>query len=157
MLLATALACLPGAVGATSPFGRLFAGEAPSAIGLAAGRLPDCPPRPNCVSSTAADPERFVPPLRYLGEATAAMRRLADVVRREPGATVVTERPDYLHAEFASALFGFVDDVEFSAAGGERIDVRSASRLGYSDLGTNRRRVETVRAAFAASGGAAQP
>jgi uncharacterized protein (DUF1499 family) len=157
MLLATSLACLPCVVGATSPFGRLFAGEAPPGLGLSAGRLADCPARPNCVSSTAADPEHFVDPLRHAGAATAAMLLLVEVVRREPGAAVVTQRPDYLYAEFASAVFGFVDDVEFHAAGDGRIDVRSASRLGYSDFGANRRRVEKLRAAFTAAGGARQP
>jgi uncharacterized protein (DUF1499 family) len=157
VLLATSLACLPCVVGATNPFGRLFAGEAPAGIGLAAGRLADCPARPNCVSSVAADPERFVEPLRFAGDPTAAMLLLAEVVRREPGATVVTQRPNYLRAEFASAVFGFIDDVEFHASGDGRIDVRSASRLGYSDLGVNRRRAEKLRAAFAAAGGARQP
>ena len=51
----------------------------------------------------------------------------------------MTQRPDYLHAEFASATFGFVDDVEFHLAAAGRIDVRSASRLGYSDFGVKPR------------------
>jgi uncharacterized protein (DUF1499 family) len=157
MLLATSLACLPCVVGATSPFGRLFAGEAPSGIGLHAGRLAACPARPNCISSAAADPEHSVRPLAYAGDPTAAMLLLAEIVRREPGATVITQRPDYLHAEFASAVFGFVDDVEFHAVGDGRIDVRSASRLGYSDFGVNRRRVEELRAAYTTAGVAKQP
>jgi uncharacterized protein (DUF1499 family) len=157
MLLATSLAFLPCVVGATSPFGRLFAGEAPSGIGLHAGRLAACPARPNCVSSTAADADHLVRPLQYASDPTAAMLLLAEIVRREPGATVVMQRPDYLHAEFASAVFGFVDDVEFHAVGNGRIDVRSASRLGYGDFGVNRRRVESLRAAFTAAGGAIRP
>jgi len=65
------------------------------------------------------------------------------------GARIAEEETGYLHEEFRSALFGFVDDVEFrmdEPAG--RIDVRSASRTGYYDFGVNRRRVEEIRARF---------
>ena len=65
----------------------------------------------------------------------------------------MVDEPGYLHAECQSALMGFVDDLELHAqpdAG--RIDVRSASRLGYGDLGVNRRRVETLRANLRAQG-----
>jgi uncharacterized protein (DUF1499 family) len=58
----------------------------------------------------------------------------------------VNETPGYLHAECRSALFGFVDDLELHLRVSEGvIAVRSASRLGYSDLGVNRRRVEILR------------
>jgi uncharacterized protein (DUF1499 family) len=63
--------------------------------------------------------------------------------------TVVEERKDYLHAEIRSLIFRFVDDIEFSlAADAGLINVRSASRMGYSDFGVNRKRVERIRAAF---------
>jgi len=76
------------------------------------------------------------------------------IVRTTERARVVTERPDYLHAEYRSRVLGFVDDVEFwldrRAA---LIHVRSASRVGYSDFGVNRDRVEGIRARLAAAGG----
>jgi uncharacterized protein (DUF1499 family) len=131
----------------------IFAGHVPPEVGLHGGRLAACPPRPNCVSSVASDAEHRVAPLPMTGDATAAMLQVAELVRREPGASVVTQRPDYLHAEFTSAVFGFVDDVEFHAGRG-RIDVRSASRLGYYDFGVNRRRVEQLRGALDASSAA---
>ena len=65
------------------------------------------------------------------------------------GARVTEEQAGYLHAEFRSALVGFVDDVEFrmdECAG--RIEVSSASRTGYYDFGVNRRRIEEIRARF---------
>jgi uncharacterized protein (DUF1499 family) len=63
-----------------------------------------------------------------------------------PRSHVVTEQEDYIHAEFASAVFGFVDDVEFIVdAAAHIIHVRSAARVGYFDLGVNRRRVEDIR------------
>ncbi len=66
-----------------------------------------------------------------------------------PRTTIVTEEGAYLHVEFRTALFRFTDDVEFVVdPETKQIDFRSASRIGYSDLGTNRRRMEAVRAAY---------
>jgi uncharacterized protein (DUF1499 family) len=65
------------------------------------------------------------------------------------GGKIEEEHDDYLWTTFTSRVFRFVDDVEFrmvSAAG--KIHVRSGSRVGYSDLGVNRRRVEKLRALF---------
>jgi uncharacterized protein (DUF1499 family) len=149
LILSATLCTLPAMA---SPFGRLFAGDPPLQLGARDGRLAPCPPRPNCVSSEAADPAQRVAPLRYAGDPTAALLRLAEQVRAQPGATIVTQRADYLHAEFASAAFGFVDDVEFRPrAATDTIDVRSGSRLGYSDFGVNRKRVEALRTAFDAA------
>jgi uncharacterized protein (DUF1499 family) len=132
-----------------SLFGTLFAGTPPPAPRLHGGKLVPCPDRPNCVSSHATDTEHAIAPLAVHND-PAAMAELADAIRAMPGATVIAARPDYLHAEFASTVFGFVDDVEFVPdAGANVIHVRSAARLGISDFGVNRRRVEAVRATFA--------
>src|SRR5258705_1689978 len=132
-------------------FGNLFAGTAPSNLGVQAGRLAPCPESPNCVSSQAKDATHLIAPIAYEGDATAAMTRLAQVIARQPGAQLVTQRSDYLYATFQTPLMGFVDDVEFMADPVRHaIDVRSASRLGYGDFGVNRKRIETLRAAFAA-------
>ena len=132
-------------------FGNLFAGSAPEALGAHGGRLAVCPDRPNCVSSQMSDPKHAVMPFRITGDATAAMSRLAAVIEKQEGARIVTRRHDYLHAEYQSKLMGFVDDLELLAdPAAHVIHVRSASRLGYSDLGVNRARVEALRAAFAA-------
>ena len=81
-----------------------------------------------------------------------AMSKLARVVEGQPGATIVTRRNDYLHATFKTPLLGFVDDVEFLLVRERRtIDVRSASRVGRSDFGANRKRVERLRKAFEAA------
>ena len=78
------------------------------------------------------------------------MRGLKQVLAEMPRATIVTERPDYLHVEFRSALFRFVDDVEFFIVPEEqRIHFRSASRVGHGDLGVNRSRMELIQKRFA--------
>ncbi len=77
------------------------------------------------------------------------MEKLRQVIAEFPRTKVITATDDYLHVEFASAIFRFTDDVEFYVD--ERnsvIHVRSASRVGYSDMGANRRRIEEIRAAF---------
>jgi uncharacterized protein (DUF1499 family) len=137
-----------------SLFGTLFAGTPPPAPRLHDGKLVPCPDLPNCVFSGAVDSEHAIAPLAMHKDAAAAMTVLAAAIRAMPGAKVIAVRPDYLHAEFASTVFGFVDDVEFvpdSAA--NVIHVRSAARLGRGDFGVNRKRVEAIRTAFAAGNG----
>lgn len=131
-------------------FGNLFAGSPPADLGARDGRLVACPAKPNCVSSQADDDAHRIAPLAYRSGAAEAMERVARVVSAQPGATIVTRRDLYLYATFQTPLMGFVDDVEFVADPARGvIDVRSASRLGYSDLGVNRKRIEAVRVAFA--------
>jgi uncharacterized protein (DUF1499 family) len=120
----------------------LPAGEAPRT-------LAPCPDSPNCVSSQARDRAHFTEPLHYTGDATRAWERLKAALGTEPRITIIEDTGDYLHAEARSLVFRFVDDVEFlldPRAG--VIQVRSASRVGYSDFGVNRRRVQRIRKAF---------
>jgi uncharacterized protein (DUF1499 family) len=118
-------------------------------VGLTDGKLTACPDSPNCVSSQSADPRHAIDPLRYEGTVGKARELLIEAVSgmKRARMTVVEER--YLQAEFTSALLRFVDDVEFLLDDGAKtIHVRSASRVGYSDLGVNRRRVEEIRSRF---------
>jgi uncharacterized protein (DUF1499 family) len=131
--------------------GRLgwLAGERPADLGVREGRLAPVPQTPNAVSSQTDSEAHRVEPLRYTGDAASAFSRLRALVAGWPGAAVVADAPGYLHAEVATPWLRFVDDLELlldPAAG--VVHVRSASRLGYSDLGTNRRRVEAIRRQF---------
>lgn len=132
-----------------SPFGTLFAGDRPATVGT--GTLAPCPDTPNCVSSRATDESHRIAPIALRGDPSTAMRRLAVAAAALPGARIVTSRPDYLHVEVASRLMGFVDDLEVVPDAAGIFHVRSASRLGRSDFGVNRARVETLRAALAGS------
>ncbi len=124
-----------------------FSGKRPTTIGVKNGKLAPCPNKPNCVSSQAADKRHHVQPLHSNGNPGAAMQKLKAIVQAMPRATIVAAQSDYLYAEFSTSIMGFVDDVEFYCDG-HAIHVRSASRLGYSDWGVNRKRVEAIRAAF---------
>ena len=131
----------------------LFSGTRPDHLGVRDGRL--APPKrtPNNVSSQAdrnADAGHFIEPLRYRGDARKAWAALQAIVNGMQRVKVVKSEPNYLYAEFSSRLMGYVDDVEFfldEKAG--VIQVRSASRLGRSDFGVNRERVESIRAKLA--------
>jgi uncharacterized protein (DUF1499 family) len=126
-------------------------GRPPRSPGVADDRLAPCPGSPNCVSSEALAVEQRVEPLNYDGDAARARARLAEVLKGMVRARTVRSTDLYLRAEFRSAVFGFVDDVEFYFGPPGTIQVRSASRAGYYDFGVNHERVETIRARFAAS------
>jgi uncharacterized protein (DUF1499 family) len=108
--------------------------------------LPDCPPTPNCVCSTASRLAQRVAPLPFQGDWQVARDRLIALVQSLPRTKIVTVDGPRIHATFTSLLFKFVDDVQFFIeAHAGVIHIRSASRTGYSDLGVNRRRVEEIR------------
>lgn len=115
-------------------------------LGIVDGKLAACPGSPNCVSSDAADGDHWIAPFRLRGDPATAWRKLEAVLSSLPRITRVQSTDGYLHVEARSVVFRFVDDVEFHLRFevGE-IAVRSASRVGYSDLGVNRRRVENLR------------
>ncbi len=128
-------------------------GVRPANLGVKDGRLAPCPASPNCVSSQSRDPEHAIAPLSYTTSTPRAMADLKKVILGMKRAKIVEERDSYIHAEFTSALWRFVDDVEFYFNDGAKvIHVRSASRLGKSDFGVNRKRVEEIRAIWRASG-----
>lgn len=118
---------------------------APEGLGVRDGRLAPCPNSPNCVSSQATDALHQVEPLPLTGDLAAAQARIRTVLAGEPRVEILRDEPGYLHAIFRSAAMAFPDDVELyldSAAG--LIHIRSASRLGYGDMGVNRARVERL-------------
>jgi len=130
------------------------AGTRPVNLGLTDGRLAPCPPSPNCVSSDAPPGSHFIAPLTFDGDAEVAWQAAKQAVQEMPRTQVLQSDPGYLHAECRSALMGFVDDLELRLHAGEgTIAVRSASRLGWSDMGVNRRRVEALREELDTGGG----
>ena len=118
-----------------------FSGERPNNLGVKEGKLAACPGTPNCVNSQSNDAQAKIDPLPAV-----SIAEIKGVVEAMEGTTIVEEKDDYLYAEFKSKLMGYVDDVEFyQDSGANVVQVRSASRLGKSDLGVNRKRVEEIR------------
>jgi len=111
-----------------------------SAPGLVQGKLSPCPASPNCVSSEDGTPQaQGVEPLS--ADSWAQIPTAVQAL----GGTVTQQESDYIAAEFTSAIFRFTDDVEFRRSA-DAVHVRSASRVGHSDMGANRKRVDALRA-----------
>jgi uncharacterized protein (DUF1499 family) len=134
----------------------LLRGQAPDDLGVREGRLKIPSTTPNSVSSQSAlypdHPQAGyaqIAPFAFTGAPEAALDKLASVLETTERCVLITRLPDYLYAQCSTALLRFTDDVEFWL---DRqalvIHVRSASRLGSSDLGANRARVEKIRAQF---------
>lgn len=122
-------------------------GEAP---GLVSGALAACPDKPNCVCSEfGEDAAHYVEPLEYSD--VPPERAWGEILQtiEELGGEVAVADDEYIAATFTSSLFGFVDDLECRLEPSQRrIQIRSASRVGHSDLGVNRKRVEALTRTF---------
>lgn len=128
----------------------LFNNPAMAATGLSDGHLSVCPSSPNCVVSQDGDEEHVIEPITYNSDRQEAKEKLLKVLSVVPRTQVIEQTDDYIRAESTSRIFKFVDDVEFYFPEGNNIiHVRSASRVGESDLGVNRRRIEQIRLAIA--------
>lgn len=131
----------------------LLKGTPPTDLGVHEGRLKPPSKTPNSVSSQASlypdHPQRAyasIAPLSMKDDAAATLTRIASIIKTMNGAQIVKLGPDYLYAQFTTRIMKYVDDAEFwfdPAAG--VIQVRSSSRLGSSDLGVNRERIEFIR------------
>jgi uncharacterized protein (DUF1499 family) len=126
-----------------------FSGTRPPNLGVEQGLFAPCPDTPNCVSSQSIDDLHQIEPFTYQDDPKIAFEQIKTILENTENAAIITAEPNYIYAEFTSPLMGFVDDVEFYLDEQETlIQVRSASRLGESDLGVNRKRIETLREQF---------
>lgn len=121
----------------------------PDNLGVENGRLAPCPNSPNCVSTQATDEEHGIAPIAYNGETAVAQATILAILQADPQFSIVSNTPTYIHAEARTAVWQFIDDVEFFFDEADSlIHFRSASRLGYGDGGINRRRMEEIRTEF---------
>ena len=124
-------------------------GKRPMSLGVNNGKLKTCPESPNCVSSQSEDKAHYIAPISYTGSVDKARNTLLSVIKKIKRTNIILVKEDYIYTEFKSAIFRFVDDVEFYFPKNEKIiHVRSASRIGYSDMGVNRKRIENIRELF---------
>ena len=108
-------------------------------------QLAPCPKSPNCVSTKAINPDSAMSPLPYRGSSSESLDRLMKILKNLKRCKILSTSHPYIHAEFRSAIFGFVDDVEFLFDDkAKRIHFRSASRTGYYDFGVNRKRMNKI-------------
>lgn len=123
------------------------------AIGLVDGKLASCPDSPNCVSTEfKTDITHYAEPIDFSVDNPS--NTLADLkaVILEMGGSIEAEEDLYLAATFTSSIFRFVDDFEIRIDSDQkRIHLRSASRVGYSDRGINRQRLERFKSKFSSA------
>ena len=118
-------------------------GKAP---GLIDGRLSKCPDKPNCVCSEQKTDKHYIEPAIIPEHITFDTYPALKSAIQEMGGSVQTENDDYLSATFSSAIFGFMDDLEIRIDSLQKvIHIRSASRVGHSDMGVNRQRAELLK------------
>lgn len=137
----------------------LLQGTTPTDLGVHQGKLKGLSATNNSVSSQADlypdHPQRqysAITPLALRGDGPATIAKIKAIVEGMEGAKLINSAPDYLYAQYTTPLMKFVDDVEFwFDPAANVIQVRSASRIGKGDRGLNRKRVEAVRAALAAT------
>jgi uncharacterized protein (DUF1499 family) len=111
--------------------------------------LKKCPESPNCINSHfPQDKDHFLDPLKYETSKEDAKKLLIQILKNTSHVKIITDEPNYVHAEFTSSLFKFVDDVEFNLHQPGLIHFKSASRLGYSDLGANKKRMSQISFRF---------
>lgn len=106
----------------------------------------DCPDTPNCLSSLANNPKYRIEPFKLKKDIESSWNIVKKTVGSLPRTKIVLADNRNIHAECRSMIFRFVDDLMLHLIPSDDIiHIRSASRVGYSDLGVNRRRVESLR------------
>ena len=115
--------------------------------------LPPCGMLPNCVNSYSGTGGSAIAPLQATTEQWQALKRW---LAAQDNWTITEDSPDFLQAVVKTPLMQFRDDVQlvFNRQADD-IQVRSSSRLGISDMGANRRRIESLRAHLASEAAAA--
>ena len=124
-------------------------------LGVKDGRLKPCPSSPNCVSSLTSPQDRrhYIEPLSLEMPLHQTREVMKKALLSFPRTSVVREQRDYLHVEFTTRFLRFKDDVEiYLDEKHSQIHFRSASRIGYSDMGVNRRRIESLKKKYKSLG-----
>ncbi|TGL90934.1 DUF1499 domain-containing protein [Leptospira congkakensis] len=122
-------------------------GTRPDYLGIKSEKLANCPTTPNCVSSFAdpTDKEHYRSSVPYKKSLTDAQAILKGKLEQSPRTKLIHVNSNYIYAEFTSLIMRYVDDVEFYFDEKNKLlHFRSASRLGKSDFGVNRKRIESV-------------
>ncbi|MFW7377400.1 MAG: DUF1499 domain-containing protein [Oligoflexus sp.] len=157
LVLSLLLVGLAAVIGIYQLTGHSFvAGHMPEGLGLSEAGLHPCPNLPlsrwhensNCVSSLDVGTDYYIEPISFHSDVESeALQKIARAINEHPQIDVQVLTENYMHFEWSSQLFGFIDDVElWWRPELHRIEVRSAARLGNRDFGANRHHVAWLRA-----------
>jgi uncharacterized protein (DUF1499 family) len=118
-------------------------------LGIENDQLTQCPTTPNCVNSQAKDNKHYIEPILTTGTPLEVKNHILKILNELERSKIIVAEDNYIRVEFTSKVFRFVDDVEFyfpdTKSKEMTIHVRSASRVGHSDFGVNRKRIEQIR------------
>ena len=121
-------------------------------MGIENGQLIQCPTTPNCVNSQAKDKKHYIEPILMTGTPLEVKNHILKILNELKRAKIIVAEDHYIRVEFISKVFRFIDDLEFyfpnTKSKEMTIHVRSASRVGHSDFGVNRKRIELIRSKF---------
>ena len=121
-------------------------------LGIENGQLIQCPTTPNCVNSQAKDKKQYIEPILMTGTPLEVKNHILKILNELKRAKIIVAEDHYIRVEFISKVFRFIDDLEFyfpnTKSKEMTIHVRSASRVGHSDFGVNRKRIEQIRSKF---------
>jgi uncharacterized protein (DUF1499 family) len=128
-------------------------GTIPETLGVKENGFSLCSGKPNCVNSfnPTSDKEHFIDPIVAKEGKEVAYKKIEEILKNYPRTKIITQTENYIHAECTSMILRFVDDVEFVFMD-DKIQMKSASRVGHSDLGVNRKRLEEIRFKYHQSG-----
>ncbi len=122
--------------------------ERPQKLGIHGAQLYPCSEKPHCRSSYSAqkDEKHYIKPLRMIESKELAYKKIQGILSKYKSAKIIKMDPSYIHAEFTSSIFKFIDDIEFHFVWEKKmIHIKSSSRIGYWDLGSNKKRIEEIK------------
>jgi uncharacterized protein (DUF1499 family) len=126
-------------------FGAVKNNKTPNELGVNNGKLAAISSKPNNVSSQTDVEEKYVEPLKFLGDLNASKEKIIKIIENYEGAEIIKNDPDYVYAVFTTSKMKFKDDVElYFDKNAEVIHYRSASRVGKKDFGVNRDRYNAI-------------
>lgn len=117
----------------------------PKNLGVTNGQLKAMPKSPNAVSTEATEEDKKVEPLKFKGDINKTRLTILNLLKNYEGAKVITSEKNYIYVVFSTKTMKYKDDVEFYLNDKTKlVQFRSASRVGYSDMGMNRKRYENI-------------
>lgn len=120
-------------------------GKPPNTLGIYDSKFKKCNDKPNCISTFSnIESPHFMDPIKYQEPKNIAIKKILKIIELNRNSKIIKNENDYILVEMNSAIFKFVDDLEFYFGIPGEIHMKSASRIGHSDLGVNKKRLGEI-------------
>lgn len=108
----------------------------------------DCPTSPNCVSTLTKQKDKEMQALPFK-DLKQAKQLLLEIVKKMPRTKIKPTDKNFIHVVFTTKILRFKDDVYFYFdEQAKLIQFKSASRVGHSDLGANKKRMKEITSLY---------